>query len=212
MDRRHLLAYGLIAFGLLALLARASGSTGWLWLGVVAAASLVAYVNTRTYGFLLLGGVLAGSSLGILLTDLFACDGVFLVSLGAGLIVVDRLEPRAQRWATYLGAVLAAIGLLAGLLDTGVLGSAWLPLLLIAAGVALLWRDQRGDQGFPPPQRAVQPWTPASPARPPAGPPEEGEADAATTASSPAGAPASESASAQDDTEPPPTAGEHEKR
>ena len=186
MERRHLLAYGLIAFGLLALLARASGSTGWLWLGVVAAASLVAYVNTRSYGFLLLGGVLAGSAVGILLTDLFACDGVFLVSLGAGLIVVDWVEPRAQRWATYLGAVLAAIGLLTGLLETGVLGSAWLPLLLIAAGVALLWRDQRGDKGFPPARRAVQP--------------------------SPGDAPPPITQGAQDDDGPPPTAGEHEKR
>ena len=216
MDRRHLLAYGLIAFGVLALLARAAGSTGWLWLGVVAAASLVAYANTRTYGFLLLGGVLAGSALGILLTDLFAYDGIFLVSLGAGLIAVDRVEPRTQRWATYLGAVLAAIGLLAALLDTGVLGSGWLPLLLIAVGVALLWRDRRGDKGFPPPQRAVQPWTPEPPAGPPegpaAGPPEEGEADAATTASRPAGAPSSTSASAQDDNGPPPTAGGQAKR
>ena len=212
MDRRHLLAYGLIAFGVLALLARASGSTGWLWLGVVAAASLVAYANTRTYGFLLLGGVLAGSALGILLTDLFGYDGIFLVSLGAGLIAVDRVAPRPQRWATYLGAVLAAIGLLAALLDTGVLGSGWLPLLLIAVGVALLWRDRRGEQGFPPPQRAVQPWTPESPARPPAEPPEVGEADAGTTAPTPAGAPSSPNASAQGDNGPPPTAGEHEKR
>jgi hypothetical protein len=82
MDRRHLLAYGLIAFGVLALLARASGGTGWLWLGVVAAVALTAYVNTRTYGFLLARRRAAGSALGILLTDLFACDGVFLVSLG----------------------------------------------------------------------------------------------------------------------------------
>ncbi len=167
MDRRHLLAYGLIAFGVLALLARAAGGTGWLWLGVVAAVALTAYVNPRTYGFLLLGGVLAGSALGILLTALFACDGVFLVSLGAGLIAVDRVHPLQQRWATYLGAVLAALGLLAGLLESGVLGSTWLPLVLIAAGVALLWRDRGGDRRFPPPQRSV----PTAPPPPPASTP-----------------------------------------
>ena len=160
MDRRHLLGYGLIAFGVLALLARASGSTGWLWVAVVAVASLVVYVNTRTYGFLLLGGVLAGSSLGLLLTDLFRCDGVFLVALGAGLIAVDRVEPKAQRWATYLGAVLAAIGLIAGLADSGVLTSAWLPVLLIGIGVALLYRDRSGERDFPPPQRPVPPTPP----------------------------------------------------
>jgi hypothetical protein len=170
MDRRHLLAYGLIAFGVLALLARASGGTGWLWLGVVAAVAITAYVNTRTYGFLLLGGILAGSSLGILLTDLIGCDGVFLVSLGGGLIAVDRVHPLQQRWATYLGAVLAALGLLAGLIDSGVLGSLWLPLVLIAVGVALLWRDRGADGRFPPPQRSV-PTTPAPPPSPPSSPP-----------------------------------------
>lgn len=154
MDRRHLLAIALIALGVLSLLARASGSTGWLWLGVVAAASLTAYVQTRTYGFLLLGGVLTGSSLGILLTDLFACDGVFLVSLGVGLVAVDRVAPRAQRLATYVGGLLAALGVLAGLIDSGALTSVWLPLLLIAVGVALLWR-RRSASAFPPPLRSV---------------------------------------------------------
>ena len=192
MDRRHLLAYGLIAFGVLALLARASGGTGWLWLGVVAAVALTAYVNTRTYGFLLLGGVLAGSALGILLTDLFACDGVFLVSLGAGLIAVDRVHPLRQRWATYLGAVLAALGLLAGLIDSGVLGSTWLPLALVAAGVALLWRDRGADGRFPPPQRSV----PTAPPAPPA---------AAPTAAPPTGV-------VQDDAEPSQTHGESDTR
>ncbi len=187
MDRRrHLLAYALIALGLVALLAQVSGSTGWLLLGVVAAAALVAYANTRSYGFLLLGGVLAGSALGLLLTDLFAYDGVFLMSLGASLIAVDRIEPRAQRWAAYLGAVLAAIGLVAGLFDSGVLASAWLPLLLVAGGVALLWRDRRGHQGFPPPLRSVP-----------------------TEAPAPVPAPAPPSAAG--DTETPPTGGADEK-
>lgn len=155
MDRRHLLAVALITFGVLALLAQASGSTGWLWLGVVAGAALAAYVNTRTYGFLLLGALLAGSSLGVLLTELFAWDGVFLVSLGLALVAVDRVEPRPQRYASYLGAVLAALGVLAGLIDSGVLTSLWLPLLLIAAGVALLWRGRASAEAFPPAQRWV---------------------------------------------------------
>lgn len=174
MDRRHTLAYALIAFGVIALLARVSGGTGWLWLGVVAAVALTAYVNTRTYGFLLLGAVLAGSALGILLTDLFACDGVFLVSLGVGLIAVDRVHPTGQRWSTYLGAVLAALGLLAGLIDTGALGSVWLPVLLVLAGAALLWRGRSDAGRFPPPIRPVPPAPPPAPPAPPA-PAEDGD-------------------------------------
>lgn len=155
MNRRHALAYGLIAFGLVALLAQATGTTGWLWLGVLAAASLVAYANTRGYAFLLLGGIFAGSALGVLLTGLFRYDGIFLVSLGAALVAVDRIESRGGRWAAYLGAVLVAIGLIAGLADSGVLRSAWLPVVLIAIGIALLWRDARDERPFPPPMRGV---------------------------------------------------------
>jgi hypothetical protein len=225
MPRRHVLAYGLIAFGVLALLANAAGSTGWLWLAVVAAVSLAAYVNTRTYAFLLLGGVLAGSAVGVLLTEMFACDGVFLVSLGAGLIAVDLVEPRTQRWATYLGAVLAAIGLLAGLIDTGVLGSAWLPVLLIAVGVALLWRERRGDTDFPPPLRPVPPTAPPPTVpEPPAPPPPAVPPGTVTPDSHPhdaaaeAGVPTpgalapGEPAPRDDDGQAPPTDQESEKR
>jgi hypothetical protein len=153
MNRRHALAYALIALGAVALLAQATGTADWILLGVLAAASLVAYTNRRSYAFLVLGGILAGSALGMLLTGLLPFDGVFLVSLGAALVAVDRVEPRGGRWAAYLGTVLVAIGVIAGLADSGVLGSAWLPVLLIGIGIALLWRDGRETRTFPPPVR-----------------------------------------------------------
>ena len=157
MDQRRLLALALILLGVLGLLARTSAGSGWLWLGVVAAVAIAAYATTRTYGFLLLGGVMAGSALGLLLSDLVRGDGVFLLSLGAGFVAVDRIEPRGQRWVRSLGVALVALGLLVWLVDAGVLGSTWLPLLLIALGIALLWRDRRRAPTFPPPLRPVPP-------------------------------------------------------
>lgn len=157
MDQRRLLALALILLGILGLLARTSAGSGWLWLGVVAAVAIAAYANTRTYGFLLLGGVMAGSALGLLLSELARGDGVFLIGLGAGFVAVDRIEPRGQRWVRSLGVVLALLGLLVWLVDAGVLGTAWLPLLLIALGIALLWRDRRRAPTFPPPLRPLAP-------------------------------------------------------
>jgi hypothetical protein len=165
MNRRDLLAYALITLGALALLGRLTDGAGWIWIALVAGALLVAYVQQRTYGFLVLGGVLAGTAVGLLLQQAFPrCDGVFLIALGAGLIAVDRVEPREPRWARGVGLGLAALGLVLALLNAGVLSSAWFALLLIAVGALLLWR--RHESGaFPPP--LVQPTGPAAGSRPP---------------------------------------------
>ena len=177
MNRRDLLAYALIALGVLALLARLSNGAGWIWIALVAGALLAAYVQQRTYGFLVLGGVLAGTAVGLLLQQAFPrCDGVFLVALGAGVFAVDRVEPREPRWARGVGLGLMGLGLLLALLHAGVLLSAWFALLLIAVGALLLWR-RREAAAFPPPR--VNPTAPAGPPRPPVTPAEP--ADAAPT-------------------------------
>jgi hypothetical protein len=82
----------------------------------------------------------------------------------AGLIAVDRVHPQRTAGRRTWGRCSPALGLLAGLIDAGALGSAWLPLALIAVGVALLWRN-RGGAAFPPPRRSV----PTPPPVPPSG-------------------------------------------
>jgi hypothetical protein len=164
MNRRDLLAYALIGLGVLALLARLSDGAGWIWIALVAGALLAAYGQQRTYGFLVLGGTLAGTAAGLLLQQAFPrWDGIFLVALGVGLIVVDRVEPREPRWARGVGLGLAGLGLVLALLNAGVLRSAWFALLLIAVGALMLWRRHE-DAAFPPP--LVTPIRP-EPARPP---------------------------------------------
>jgi hypothetical protein len=172
MDRRDLLAYALIGLGVLALLARLTGGAGWIWIALVAGALLAAYGQQRTYGFLVLGGLLAGTAVGLLLQQAFPrWDGVFLVALGLGLVVVDRVEPREPRWPRGVGLGLAVLGLVLALLNAGVLGSAWFALLLIAVGALMLWR-RREAEAFPPP--LVTPPTGATPPTPPAAPARDG--------------------------------------
>jgi len=202
MMRRELVAYGLIGLGVLALLARVSGGAGWLWIALVAAALLATYVSQRTYGLLVVGGLLAGTSVGILLQQLFPrCDGVFLISLGAGLIAIDAVERREPRWPRSVGVGLAALGLILSLATSGVLSSVWFALLLIVVGAAVLWRG-RETGGFPPPIVGVP-----SP-RPPVGPPasaDEGSGDAAAAAGTAGDEAAGEDPeSATDATVPPP--------
>lgn len=150
MVRTDAFAYLLIGLGALALLARLTDGAGWLWLGLVAAALLIGYAQQRTYGFLVLGGVLAGTAVGLLLQAAFPrCDGVFLISLGLGLVAIDRIERREPRFAWGLGVVLAGIGVVTGLSSSGLLSSTWFALLLIVAGALLLWR-RREAAAFPP--------------------------------------------------------------
>lgn len=144
MDTKRLIALLLVALGVLALLARLSGGTGWLWVGVVAASFLFAYARERTYGLLVIGAVLAGVSAGILLEGNLGWDGGFLVGLGAGVLGIELGDPRRGRWPRIVGVALIAVGLINGLLQAGILGSAWFALVLIGAGAWLLVR-RRGD-------------------------------------------------------------------
>jgi hypothetical protein len=167
VNRERFIAYGLIAVGGIALIANLSGNTGWLWVAVVAALFLVAYVSQRQYGFLVVGSILAGVAVGILLEGAWGWSGAFLVSLGVGFFAIDRIEPRPSRWPRYVAALLIALGVLSGLIESGILTSIWFALLLLAAGVYLLYSRQgrpkrEGWVEVPPPAPA-----PAATATPP---------------------------------------------
>jgi hypothetical protein len=137
---RQLVAYALIGLGALALLARVGPGSGWLWVALVAAGFLAAYRRERTYAFLVLGAVLAGTALGLLLEGAWGWHGAFLMSLGAGFLLIDRAEPRPSHWPIYPAAVLVGVGLVYWLFRAGVLQSLWFPFLLIIAGIFLLRR------------------------------------------------------------------------
>jgi hypothetical protein len=176
MRSERTIGYILIAIGVLALLASVSGGAGFLWVGLLAAAAFVAYAYWKNYGFLVLGGILGGVALGILLES-WGWDGGFLVCLGIGFLVIDRIEPRKSHWPVYVAAILVILGLITTLSAMGILGSVWFALVIIAVGVYLLYRQQkrgRGEGGdwvhvgpdssSPPSTEAVEPDTTATPA------------------------------------------------
>jgi HRDC domain len=146
MKAKDLVAYALIAVGVVALLGRLSGGAGWLWVGLVAVGFLWAWVAQKSYGFLVTGCILAGVAVGILLESSWGWSGAFLISLGIGFVMIDRLETRQNKWPLYVGAILAVLGVLIGILETGFLGSFWFALLLIAGGVFLLTRSRGSDK------------------------------------------------------------------
>lgn len=138
MSGSRTVAWVLIGLGAIALLGRVGVGTGWLWVALAAAGFLVAYRSQRTYAFLVIGGILAGVSAGILFEGAWNWDGAFLLSLGAGFLVIDQVEPKPGRWPVYPAAILVGLGLITWLFSAGVLASIWFPILLILVGLYLL--------------------------------------------------------------------------
>jgi hypothetical protein len=147
MTNTRLVAYALIAIGLVALLSRLTGDSGWLWIGLVAIGFLVVYQREHIYAFLVLGAILMGVAVGILLEGSWHWPGAFLVSLGAGVAAIDLAAPRENRWPRIVGLGLIALGVVTGLAETGVLTSSAFAVLLIAAGIAMVVLSRRGPAG-----------------------------------------------------------------
>ncbi|MEJ2666473.1 MAG: hypothetical protein P8Z81_05140, partial [Deinococcales bacterium] len=155
MTNTRLVAYALIAIGIVALLSRLTADAGWLWIGLVAIGFLAAYQRERVYAFLVVGSTLMGVAVGILLEGSWHWPGTFLVSLGAGVAAIDLAAPRENRWPRVVGIALIVVGVITGLAEAGVLTSAAFAVLLIAAGIVLVVlprraRLERGAAGTPP--------------------------------------------------------------
>lgn len=135
----HRIAFLLIALGASFLLARWVGDAGWLWTLLAGAAFVAAYARSGGYGLLLVGGVLVGVAVGLLLGGR-GWPGAFPVSVGAGLLTVEGLEPRPGSVTRPLGIGLLALGLVWGLLASGPQLASSVGLASILIGALLLWR------------------------------------------------------------------------
>jgi len=142
VDNQRLLAFLLIGLGVLAMLNRVSDQAAWLWVGLVAGAFIWAYLQRKTYGLLVTGCILTGVAVGILLEASWNWDGAFLISLGAGFFAIDQVERKENRWPLYVGAVVAALGLIIGLLESGILSSIWFAIALIGSGLFLITQQR----------------------------------------------------------------------
>ena len=153
------LAYILIGIGLLALLAQLGGGT-FLWLGFIAAGFIWGYSRNKNYGLLIPGCILMGIAVGLLLEAGWGWNGAFLISLGVGFAMIDRAEPRKNRWPVFVGAILGVLGLIVGLAESNLFGP--FALVAIVVGIILMVRRNRGQS---------RTWTePARPSTPPVAP------------------------------------------
>lgn len=135
------------------------------WMGltilpVLAGIFIVAGLVTRNPGLLVPGGILGGIGLGAYLTSIVYVDAAgetmgaaFLLSFAAGwalITVLSLLIGHRVLWPLIPGGIIGAIGLalLAGSAGLQVLEfvGRWWPLLLVAGGVAMLWRVWRGQE------------------------------------------------------------------
>ena len=140
---QRLLAYALVALGVFLLLLRLGGAD-WLWLALLGVIFLAAYTSRRNYGFLVAGSVLVGLAVG----TIFDSGGGMLLSLAAGFYAVHRVEPRPNRWALYTAGVLAALGVFVALGSFELFDSVLFAVVLVGAGVFLLYRGE-GTDGRP---------------------------------------------------------------
>ncbi len=160
---QRLLAYALIAIGVIMLLSRIGGAD-WLWLALIGAVFLVGYVSRQNYNFLVAGGVLIGIAVGTLIDT----DSGMLLGLAAGFFAIDRVEPRPNRWALYGAGIFAVLGALVALGSFGLLSSVAFAVVLVAAGAYLLYREG-GKPDTPRPTASASTtstYTPAAAAEP----------------------------------------------
>jgi hypothetical protein len=151
----------LIALGIFFLLAQLL-ELGWLMLPAQGAGFLLAGVLRREAGWLIPGGILAGISLGIVLTEGplpiavgdQASGGVFMLSFALGwfsIAILSKLfTDETQWWPLIPAGIMTLIGgaVLAGELGERVLdlfGYIW-PLGLIAAGLLVIARHRQVTQ------------------------------------------------------------------
>lgn len=165
-ERRSLVAWFLIGFGILLLANNQLHLSGGIFLIALGAAFLVAYASTRSYGLLIVGMVLASIGLGNVTEDLrpFAVGGDWTTFwLGAGFIgiyLTDRFTWRQSgTWPLWPGSLLVLFGLWDIAEDLGIIGflwqdviEEWWPLALILIGAYLLRpRSGRAEADVPPP-------------------------------------------------------------
>lgn len=138
---RALLA--LAALAALVLVAALVESTAWLWLLLAAVVLLLIYARNGTYLALVVGSVAGGAAVGILLEVAFRWQGAFLISVGAGALMVEGFEQRPGHWPFVFGTAFVGIGTVVTLSAAGPRGYLAASLAAAAFVAALALRRRR---------------------------------------------------------------------
>jgi hypothetical protein len=133
----------LVAIGVALLLIDLTGVGGVAVVLLGGLAFLATYLATRSYGFLVPGGILTGFGAALVAQDLGFVADVTLIGLGAGFLLIPlvQLLTGADRqpgwwWPLIPGGILVALGLIEYL--QGSAAGLVLPGVLIIAGLAFL--------------------------------------------------------------------------
>jgi hypothetical protein len=137
----------LIGIGVVLLIAQLAGVGPEAIVAVIGVGFLIAYAATRTYGFLIAGGIMTGLGIGIVIqTQATGSLGEpVLLGLGIGFLTIYAVDAVVRRsealwWPVIPGGILATIGVLVGTGREGWLENAgsWWPAVLIVIGALIL--------------------------------------------------------------------------
>jgi len=149
MHGRQVAGVILVAVGVSLLVIEMTGVGGVAILLLGGVAFLSAFVATRSYGFLVPGGILTGLGTALVLTDAGIVTVPPQLGIGAGFLLIPLLQLvlRAPReggwwWPLIPGGILTTIGVAE--LFEGVPASLVLPGVLIVVGLAFVASGARG--------------------------------------------------------------------
>lgn len=163
-----LLALPLAGIGLASLFP-GFGNGAFILAAVGLAFALVWRRNPSRWWAVIVAGALGSMALSVAVPRPFApmSSALFLLGLAATFFALTRLKVEPQRWAIYPAVALGVLGLLELMGGSG----GWIiPLLLVAAGLYLLYRDGRLGTFGRPASPQVEP-SPAPVSPPPSAPP-----------------------------------------
>ncbi len=152
MAKERILGLLLIGLGAVLLVTFTTEIGGEIVVGATGLGFLLAYVGTRSYGFLVPGGILSGLGTGLIVAEAGGPDEAVVLGLGIGFLaiaVVDRLVGPARGgwwWPFIPGGILSVVGASAIAGEAGG-GRYVLPGILILLGVVLLMRPEVSAKG-----------------------------------------------------------------
>jgi hypothetical protein len=153
MTSQRTLGLLLVAIGAALLIVLTTDVGGEVIVGFLGLGFLAAYLSTRTYGFLVPGGILTGLGAGLVIESQGGPGGSVVLGLGCGFLaiaLIDRLVSDSSGvwwWPLIPGGVLVTVGA-SNLTGVPNLGRYLVPAALILIGVALLLRrpTSSGDE------------------------------------------------------------------
>jgi hypothetical protein len=144
----------LVVIGVALLLINLTGVGGVAVVLLGGLAFLATYVATRSYGFLVPGGILTGFGAALVAQDLGVVADIGLIGLGVGFLLIPAVQlmtgtPREGGWWWPLipGGILVALGVIEHL--QGDAAGLILPAVLIILGLAFLLSATRREPVLP---------------------------------------------------------------